>query len=115
MSDNSGWTAEQHLQAAWDHLGSAGRKWAAEARQAVEPVIGRLNDLLGDPLAQARVRRSAEEDVALACACKCAKVHPDSQVCDIKAVTTIRRPSPAGPVDVPLCAPCAAEMMVQQL
>jgi hypothetical protein len=114
MSDESGLTPEEHLQAAFDHLGRAARLWAAEARRAVEPVLGLLADLVGTEV-QNRVRRRAEEDVALACGCECAKVHPGSWVCDLKAVTTFRRASPAGPVDVPVCAPCAAEVMAQPL
>ena len=115
MSDESHWTPEQHLKAALDHLARAARMWATEAWEVVEPAIGRLADLTGDPQVQAWVRRRAAEDVALACDCECAKVHPGSWVCDRKAVTTIRRSDPAGPVDVPVCAPCAAEVMAQQL
>lgn len=114
MSDETGLTPEQHLQAALDHISKAARQLAREARQALEPVIGRLADLTDDLQAQARVRRRAEEDVARACGCECAKVHPGSWVCDLKAVTTIRR-SPTGPVGIPVCAPCAAEVMAQQL
>jgi hypothetical protein len=114
MSNEPGWTPEQHLQAAFDHLTRAARLWAAEARQSLEPVIGRVSDLLRDPRAQAWVRRSAEEDITLACGCECAKIHPDSWVCDVKAVTTIRRRDGARHVDVPVCAPCAAEVMAQQ-
>jgi hypothetical protein len=115
MSDESGWTPEQHLQAAFDHLATAASAWATDARRALKPVIGRLGELLGDPdVKAARVRRRAEEDVALACNCDCAKVHPGSWVCDLKGVTTIRRSGPTGPVDIPVCAPCAVEMMAQQ-
>ena len=115
MSDESGWTPEQHLQAAFDHLGKAARRWVADARQALDPVFGPLRKLGADPAAQARMRRRAEEDVALACDCDCAKIHAGSWVCDLKAVTTIRRFGPAGRVDVPVCAPCAAEAMAQQI
>jgi hypothetical protein len=114
MSDETGLTPEQHLQAAFDHLAKAARQLARDTWQALEPVIGRLPGLTDDPRAQARVRRHAEDDVALACDCKCAKVHPGSWVCDMKAVTTIRRSHPSGAVDVPVCAPCAAEVMAQQ-
>jgi hypothetical protein len=114
MSDESGMTPEEHLQAAFDHLGKAARQWAMDARRAVEPVIGLLAELAGKDV-QARVRRRAEEDVTLACDCECARVHPGSWVCDLKAVTTIRRGDPNGPVEVPVCAPCAAEVMTQQL
>jgi hypothetical protein len=114
MSDESGWTPEQHLQAAFDHLARAARTWVADARKAAEPVIGRLGKLGTDPRVQAWVRHSAAEDVAPACDCECAKIHPGSWVCEVKAVTTIRRPGPKGIIDIPVCAPCAAEVMVQQ-
>lgn len=114
MRDETGLTPEQHLQAALDHIGKAARQLAREARQALEPVLGRLAVLSDDLQAQARVRRRAEEDVALACGCECARVHRGSWVCDLKAVTTIRS-DPTGRVDVPVCAPCAAEVMAQQL
>lgn len=44
------------------------------------------------------------------CHCLCGKQHPDSMgICDNHAVTTRRFESALlGPVDVPLCAPCAA-------
>ena len=115
MSDQSGWTPEQHLQAAFDHLGRAARQWATDARQALEPITELFAGLGRDPAASARLRRRAEEDVALACDCECADVHPGSWVCEVKAVTTIRRSDPASRVDVPVCAPCAAEVMAQQL
>lgn len=114
MSEEPAGTPEEHLQAAFDHLAKAARQWAAGTWQALEPVIGRLGGLVGGPEVQARLRRRAEEDVAVACDCRCAKVHPGSWVCDVKAVTTIRRSDPTGSVDVPVCAPCAAEVMAQQ-
>ena len=115
MSNETGGTPEEHLQAAFDHLGKAARQWVMDARQALNPVMERLANIGTDPVAQARVRQRAEEDVAVACDCECAKVHPGSWVCDMKAVTTVRRSSPAGRVDVAVCAPCAAEVMAQQV
>lgn len=115
MSNEPGGTPEDHMQAALDHLAKAARQWAMDARRALEPALGWLGRLGSDPVAQARVRRLAEEDLAPACDCECAKVHPGSWVCDLKAVTMIRRSGPAGPVHVAVCAPCAAEVMAQQL
>jgi hypothetical protein len=115
MSKEPGGTPEEHLQAALDHLAKAARTWVTDVRDALEPVIGRLSNLGTDPISQARMRQRAEEDVALACNCQCAKVHPGAWVCDLKAVTTIRRSGPSGPTDVPVCAPCAAEVMSQPL
>ena len=115
MSNEPGGTPEEHLQAAFDHLGKAARQWVTDARQALEPVIGRIAGLGSDPISHARMRQRAEEDVALACNCECAKVHPGSGVCDLKGVTTVSRKGTAGPADVRVCAPCAAEVMSQQL
>jgi len=115
VSDQPSGTPEEHLQAAFDHLAQAARQLAKEARQALEPLAGWLAQLGSDPQAQARVRRHGEGDVAPACDCECADVHPGSWVCDMKAVTVVRRSSPAGPVEVPVCAPCAAEAMAQQI
>jgi hypothetical protein len=76
-------------------------------------VIERPADLIEEVETQARVRRRAEEDVACACGCERATVHPGSCVSDLKAVTAVR--SQTDPVDVPVCAPCAAEVMTLQL
>ncbi|MBO0838039.1 MAG: hypothetical protein J2P28_21345 [Actinobacteria bacterium] len=115
MSNDHDLTPEQHLQAAFDHIASAARKFANQTWQALEPLITRLGELTSDAELQALLRRRAEEDLASACECRCADIHPGSWVCDVKAVTTVRRSDPAGPADVPVCAPCAAEMMAQQL
>jgi hypothetical protein len=85
--------------------------------RALQPMISHITDLTDNPEVQAKLRWRAEEDRAMitsACGCECTKVHPGAWVCDVKAVTTIRRHSKVGgPVDVAVCAPCAAEVMAQ--
>ncbi len=117
MNDEPDLTPEERLQAAVEHTAEVIGKWIADAREALQPFVAAIEKLTGDPEAQARVRRRAEEDRAMvtrACDCRCETVHPDAQVCDMKAVTTVRdRADGTGPVDVPVCAPCAAEVMAQ--
>jgi hypothetical protein len=118
MSDEPDPTPEERFLAAVERAAEATGKWLEDAREALQPFLKALQRLAaGDPEVQARVRRRAEEDhamVSLACDCQCEKVHPDAQVCDLNAVTTIRDYSgDAGPVDVPVCAPCAAEVMAR--
>ena len=118
MGDEPDLTPEQRFLAAIDHAVEMAGKWMADTWNAVQPFLSRLERLAADPEVQARVRWRAEEDGAMvgpACQCVCEKVHPGARVCDVKAVTTIRHyPDPGGPVDVPVCAPCAAEVMAQQ-
>jgi hypothetical protein len=113
MGDQPDPTPEQRIRAAVEMAGT----WMEDTWNAVRPFLKGLERLATDPEVQARVRRRAEEDramVAPACRCVCEKVHPGAWVCDVKAVTTIRhRSEPSGPVDVPVCAPCAAEVMAQ--
>jgi hypothetical protein len=117
MSDEPELTPEERFLAAIDRAAEAVGKWMADTRESLQPFLTALARVTGDPGMQARVRERAEEDgtiVTLACACRCAEIHPDAQVCDLKAVTTIRRYSDeTGPVDVRVCAPCAAELMAQ--
>jgi hypothetical protein len=116
MSDDPELTPEERLLAAIDRTVDAVGNWMADTRESLQPFLKALQRLAGDDV-QARVRERAEEDgtiVTFACDCLCAEIHPDAQVCDLKAVTTIRRRSGGtGPVDVRVCAPCAAEVMAQ--
>jgi hypothetical protein len=117
MSDDPELTPEERFLAAIDRTVEAVGRWMADTRESLQPFLTALEKLTSDPDVQARVRERAEEDgtiVTLACDCQCAEIHPDAQVCDLKAVTTIRRGSDeAGQVDVRVCAPCAAEVMAQ--
>jgi hypothetical protein len=117
MSDDPELTPEERVLAAIDRTVEAVGKWMANTRESLQPFLKALEKLAGNPDMQARVRERAEEDgtfVTFACDCQCAEIHPDAQVCDLKAVTTIRRGSgETGPVVVRVCAPCAAEVMAQ--
>jgi hypothetical protein len=116
MSDEPELTPEERFLAAIDRTAEAVGKWMADTKESLQPFLTTLARLTG-PDMQARVRERAEEDgtiVTFACDCRCAEIHPDAQVCDLKAVTTIRRRSDeTDPVDVRVCAPCAAEVMAQ--
>jgi hypothetical protein len=117
MSDDPELTPEERFLAAIDRTVEAVGNWVADTKESLQPFLKALEKLARDPDMQARVRERAEEDgtiVTFACGCLCAEIHPDAQVCDLKAVTTIRRYSDeAGAVDVRVCAPCAAEVMAQ--
>jgi hypothetical protein len=117
MSEDPELTPEERFLAAIDRTVEAVSRWMADTRESLQPFLKALGKLTGDPDMQARVRERAEEDgsiVTFACDCQCAEIHPDAQVCDLKAVTTIRRYSgESGPVEVRVCAPCAAEVMAQ--
>lgn len=117
MSEEPELTPEERFLAAFDRTVEAVGKWMTDTRESLQPFLTALGKLAGDPDRQARVRERAEEDgtiVTFACDCICAEIHPDAQVCDLKAVTTIRRNSDeTGPVRIRVCAPCAAEVMAQ--
>lgn len=118
MGDGPDLTPEQRFLAAVESTVEAAGEWMADAWDAVQSFVRGLERLGTDPEVQARVRWRAEEDravIAPACQCLCKKVHPGASVCDVRGVTTIRHYSdPSGPVDIPVCAPCAAEVMAQQ-
>jgi hypothetical protein len=117
MGDQPDPTPEQRIRAAVEHTVEMAGKWMEDTWNAVQSFLNGLERLGADPAVQARVRWRAEEDramVAPACRCVCEKVHPGAWVCEVKAVTSILHyPKPSGPVDVPVCAPCAAEVMAQ--
>jgi hypothetical protein len=117
MGDEPDLTPEQRIRAAVEHTVEMAGRWMEDTWKAAQPFLKGLERLGTDPEIQARVRWRAEEDramIAPACRCACEKVHPGALVCDVKAVTSIRHSSdPSGPVDVPVCAPCAAEVMAQ--
>lgn len=116
MSDDPELTPQERFLAAIDRTVEAVGNWMADTRESLQPFLTALEKMAGDPARRARVRERAQEDgtiVTFACACRCAEIHPDAEVCDLKAVTTIRRHTATGPVHVRVCAPCAAEVMAQ--
>ena len=89
-------------------LASGFEKWL----QGMRPVFDYITKLADDPAVQAyiAVRQQGGHEPERACHCLCGKSHPDARgVCDGEAVTTRHFDSPTvGPVDVPICWPCAA-------
>lgn len=91
----------------------------ADIAEQLKPVIETVSRLAADPLVQAEVRRrqvmrALGLPVPRGCHCLCAAAHPGAQVCDGEPVTTTSRHSGLfGAVQVPTCAPCAAELMAQ--
>lgn len=81
---------------------------------ALIEAIGPLADAAGPYFAQLAeaARRHRQR-----CLCLCGRAHPaDEGVCDGEQVTTRHYESVlAGPVDVPLCAPCAAAQFLAEM
>lgn len=81
--------------------------------ERMAPFIRSLAELAKDPQVQAAIAARQFGDAVREyrpCHCLCGRAHPSARaVCDMSAVTSRRYDSPSlGPVDVPLCAPCAA-------
>lgn len=100
-------------------LAAFARAFAAELDR-VRPALERMAEIANRPevraaLEQARARRSLRD--WRPCHCLCGRMHPaDKGVCDMDAVTTRRFVSGlTGPVDVPLCAPCAVAQGLTEL
>ncbi len=91
----------------------------ADIAEQLKPYIAAASRLAADPLVQAEVRRrqvmrALGFPVPRGCHCLCAVAHPGTPVCDGEPVTTTTRHSGLfGDVQVPTCAPCAAELMAQ--
>jgi hypothetical protein len=83
------------------------------------PFIETASRWAADPLVQAEVRcrqvmRALGLPVPNGCHCPCAVAHPRTNVCDGEPVTaTSRHTGLFGEIQVPTCAPCAAEVMAQ--
>jgi hypothetical protein len=94
--------------AAWDAAGAVLGEWARRVTAATSEALGKL---ASDPAIRAAFEASRPPFLRVRhdCHCRCAESHPDDPaVCDNDAVMT--RPFTSdltGPVDVPLCAPCA--------
>jgi hypothetical protein len=98
-----------------DAVGSA----LADLAEQLKPFMATASRFAADPLVQAEVlRRQVARALGLpvpsGCHCRCAAAHPGTQVCDGEPVTTTSRHAGLlGDVQVPTCAPCAAELMAQ--
>jgi hypothetical protein len=103
------------MEAMADAVGNA----LADIAEQLKPYIETVSRLAADPLVEAEVRRrqlmrALGLTVPRGCHCLCASAHPGPQVCDGEPVTTTTRHSALfGDVQVPTCAPCAAELMAQ--
>jgi hypothetical protein len=104
------------FQSAATALGRAVTAWAEQNRPALD-LLGRLAQ---DPrvLAYIEARKRGEIPPSPGpCHCLCARTHPDDRgVCDMEAVTTRHYDTQMlGPVDVALCAPCAAAQFLAEV
>ena len=111
MTDEESTPGQQIMQAMQRFAEQLGQALAAEVER-LRPVFELLAEIASHPEVQAAMRE-IEAGRALRrlqpCHCLCGRSHPGAMgVCDGEGVTTRRFDSPAtGPVDVPLCAPCA--------
>jgi hypothetical protein len=95
-----------------EHLATVASKWLAGPWETLRPVIRRLAELYADPIDEGAVagRDALSGRLRSGCQCLCTLAHPGQRVCDSRPVTIITRYSElTGRVDVPVCAPCAAE------
>jgi hypothetical protein len=87
--------------------------------EQLKPLMERVRRLAADPLVQAEVQRrqvmrALGFPVPSGCHCLCAVAHHGTPVCDGEPVTTTSRHFGLfGAIQVPTCAPCAAELMAQ--
>jgi hypothetical protein len=82
------------------------------------PLVRSLAELADDPQVRAAVAAREFGKVLneyRPCHCLCGHAHPEARgICSTDAVTSRRYDSPAlGPVDVPLCAPCAVAQGIE--
>ena len=102
--------------AAWGAAGAVLGEWARRVTAATGEAVTKL---ASDPAIRAafEASRPAFLRVRHDCHCQCAESHPDDRgVCDNDAVLTRRLTSDlTGPVDVPLCAPCATAQALAEL
>ncbi len=119
MSDQP--DAAERILAAVNAMADAASKALADLGEQFKPVMQTMRRLAADPLVQAEVHRrqvmrALGFPVPRGCHCACADAHPGTRVCDGEPVTTtLRRFELLGEVQlqVPTCAPCAAELMAQ--
>jgi hypothetical protein len=102
--------------AAWEAAGAVVGEWAQRIGTATSEAMSKL---ASDPAIRAAFEASRPPFLRVRhdCQCQCAESHPDDPgVCDNDAVTTRRLTlDETGPVDVPLCAPCATAQGLAEL
>jgi hypothetical protein len=86
------------------------RKLGAAFIEAIRPLADAAGPYLAELAEAARRHRQR-------CHCLCGRAHPaDVGVCDGEMVTTRHYDTESlGPVDVPLCAPCAAAQFLEEM
>ena len=94
-------------------------KTLVDLAEQLTPFMETMRRLAADPLVEAEVRRrqvmrALGLPVPSGCHCLCSVAHLGTPVCDGEPVTTTSRHLGLfGEVQVPTCAPCAAELMAQ--
>lgn len=106
----------RQLAAAWQAASAVAAEWAQRTAAVTAEAYRKLTS---DPAIRAVMEtwRITVVWPQQDCACSCAESHPDDPgVCDHRAVITRRLSTGAdGPVDVPLCAPCAVAQGVAEM
>jgi len=97
----------EFVQTAVGVLARTASQWCEEHRSAIQA----LARLAGHPLVRDRAPGQA-------CLCLCAVVHPEDEgICEPASPVTVQRYESEllGPVDVPLCAPCATARLLAEM
>lgn len=100
-----------------DAFSKAAQAWLDQNR----PMLEAIGKVANDPAVRAYIEARQRGEIPAPeprqpCHCFCPYSHPGEQVCDGEGVTTRRFTSRVtGPVDVPLCAPCAVAQGVTEL
>jgi len=111
--------AAERIQAAVNAVADAVGNALADIAEQLKPFIAGARQLAADPLVQAELRRRQVmrvlgRPVPRGCHCLCASAHAGAEVCDGEPLTTTSRQfGLLGELQVPTCAPCAAELMAQ--
>jgi hypothetical protein len=109
----------ERIQAAVNAVADAVGNVLADIGEQLKPFVAGARQLAADPLVQAELRRrqvmrALGLPIPRGCHCLCATAHAGAGVCDGEPVTTTSRPfGLLGELQVPTCAPCAAELMAQ--
>jgi hypothetical protein len=96
------------LREAFDAMACVAQQWFEQHR----PFIQALAEFAARPEVRAAVEQMKARQAVRElrpCHCLCVWTHPaEKGICDMNGVTTLRFASEmTGPVEVPLCAPCA--------
>jgi hypothetical protein len=97
-----------------DTMAEVGRRVGqamTDALERVRPALDALAEVANRPEVRAVIERAEKVLARRPCLCFCSRAHPaDRGVCEVfDAVITGQHSSDLlGPLDVPLCAPCAA-------